>query len=138
MRTATYSWRIYGSNCDMVGYFTDPDHVPVQWQENITEPKAKQRAIAIVNYDRAEAEATGQFTQSTINEAERIYYRRTELGNKSGWEVKLDENDQPLPNPCEEVKQPASFDVVLRLAAVSFRRDNTRVILTIVGEELRE
>ena len=105
---------------------------------NITEPKAKQRAIAIVNYDRAEAEATGQFTQSTINEAERIYYRRTELGNKSGWEVKLDENDQPLPNPCEEVKQPASFDVVLRLAAVSFRRDNTRVILTIIGEELRE
>jgi len=95
--------------------------------------------LEIIKADRQQAESTGQFSQLTINAGLR-WYRRVILPSlRSSWEVILDEDGDPVPNPCETQAPPpapGNFDMVLRQVGVSFRQSGDRVTLTITGDRV--
>jgi len=110
MRTESYTWSIYGPApanpaCKVIANITDDEHSPLQWQEEL-EGRRKQEALVIIREDIATANATGSFSQSTINEHLRWYWRTIKPSGRSRWDVILDENGSPLPNPCEDVPAP--------------------------------
>jgi len=98
-RTENYLWSVWTNDCAMAVYITDPSHTPPQWQEEWTDGPDYQRAVKIVQADKAEAEVVG-YRQSTINEAARLY-RRTNQVTGNAWEIVLDEAGNEVPSTCE-------------------------------------
>lgn len=136
--TTNYSWRVYGDggpdnpSCTMVGYFSDSSNIPPQWQETL-EGEDKLRAIDIVNEDRAQDEPIGNYSQSTINASQR-WYLRTSRRTGNAWEVVLDEDDVPIPDPCSETDDPRNRSFLLANATVALRYSRSgRVTITISG-----
>ena len=105
-----YSLRNYGDGgphepqCRMVKYVTDPTREPPQWQETLY-GREKQEAMQIIARDRELDEPIGDYVQKTINEGQR-WYMRTSKRSGNSWEVVLDEDNIPLPDPCDREMDP--------------------------------
>ena len=95
----------------MDAYITDPDHSPSKWQETL-HGREKDEAIIIVEQDKWAADQLPDgegYKQSTINAAQRWYYRTSKQTGNS-WEVILDENGNEVPNPCMGQTDPPTGD----------------------------
>jgi len=136
MRTENYSWQywtgMHYNGVDHVAvYVTDPEHVPPQWQEELTSGPRKEAAIEIIMQDRRDAYAGVGYYEKIINAELRVSIRTNKLTGNS-WEEKITETGEIVPIPGYDDNPPA-FQKDLANAKVTVRMIGTRMVMTVTG-----
>lgn len=137
MRSESYAWSIWGADpsnpaCKVTANITDEAHDPPQWQEEL-DGASKADALRIIKADMAIAHATGNFTVSIINEDLRWYWRTIQPSGRSRWEVMLDEDGLPLPNPCDSLPDPRNVSISLVNSVLKVEYQGPQVTMTLKG-----
>jgi hypothetical protein len=144
-RPKNYKWAVYGDGgptnpqCKMVGYFVEPTQTPQEWQE-VLHGDAERLGRTIIARDRELDEEAGHYKQTTINEEERWYARKSYRSGNT-WEVVLNEDGSVQPDPCPREPEPEPDPknpepVHLSDAIITFVRSGNNVTVTISGTEL--
>jgi hypothetical protein len=126
----SYRWNIWspGAECTVVEYGGPTGQRTLQGQE-------KEEALKIIQEDIDAVDNGARYSVSVINEDERWYWWTIQPSGRSRWEVKLDEEGDPLPNPCERQVPPDPRNVSVSLAncSLSLRYQGQQVTMTLKG-----
>lgn len=99
----SYRYNIWspGEECSVVEYTTGPPA-----GQRYLEGEDKEEALALIQEDIDAVASGAPHSSSTINEGQRWYWWTIQPSRRSSWEVRLDENGDQVPYPCEPIPIP--------------------------------